>query len=119
LERTVEVLAAARSVRIAVVHVQNAWREGHPDINPHTPWQVEAKTAGRSTDGTWGVDFFAPVAPVDGEFVVRKRAVSAFAGTELERLLLVRDLSTVVLVGGITNFAVEGTRATPLTAGTA
>ena len=109
LEKTVEVLAAARAARIAVVHVQNAWRDGHPDINPHTPWQVEAKTAGRSTEGTWGVDFFAPVAPVDGEFVVGKRAVSAFVGTELERLLHVRDLSTLALAGGITNFAVEGT----------
>jgi nicotinamidase-related amidase len=109
LDRTVEALAAARASRIAVVHVQNAWRDGHPDINPHTPWQVEAKTVGRSTEGTWGVEFFAPVAPVDGEFVVRKRAVSAFAGTELDRLFHVRDVSTLVLVGGITNFAVEGT----------
>jgi nicotinamidase-related amidase len=30
-------------------------------------------------------------------------------GTELERLLLVRDISTLVLAGGVTNFAVEGT----------
>ena len=98
-----------KSRRIAVVHVQNTWREGHPDINPHTPWQVEARSVARSTEGTWGVDFFAPVAPVEGEFVVRKRAVSAFVGTELERLLHVRDLSTLALAGGITNFAVEGT----------
>lgn len=55
------------------------------------------------------MEFFAPVAPVDGEFVVRKRAVSAFVGTELERLLHVRDISTLVLAGGVTNFAVEGT----------
>lgn len=56
-----------------------------------------------------GVEAFEPVAPVDGEFVVRKRAVSAFAGTELDRLLQVRDVATIVLAGGITNFAVEGT----------
>lgn len=91
------------------MHVQNAWREGHPDINPHTPWQNDAKAVGRSTEGTWGVEFFAPVAPVDGEFVVRKRAVSAFVGTELERLLHVRDISTLALAGSVTNFAVEGT----------
>lgn len=109
LARTVEALAAARAAGIAVVHVQNAWREGHPDINPHTPWQADAKAAGRSTEGSWGVEFFAPVAPLDGEFVVRKRAVSAFVGTELERLLRVRDISTLLLAGGVTNFAVEGT----------
>ncbi|OGN86877.1 MAG: hypothetical protein A2X23_00625 [Chloroflexi bacterium GWC2_73_18] len=55
------------------------------------------------------MEFFAPVAPVDGEFVVRKRAVSAFVGTELERLLHVRDISTLALAGSVTNFAVEGT----------
>jgi gluconolactonase len=109
LGRTVEVLAAARAAGIAVIHVHNAWRDGHPDINPHTPWQADAKAAGRSTEGTWGVEPFAPVAPVDGEFIVRKRAVSAFAGSELDRLLHVRDVSTLAIAGGITNFSVEGT----------
>jgi biuret amidohydrolase len=55
------------------------------------------------------VEAFTPVAPVDGEFILRKRAVSAFAGTELDRLLHVRDVSTLALAGGVTNFAVEGT----------
>lgn len=109
LARTAEALEAARDARIAIVHVGNAWRDGHPDINPYTPWMVDAKEAGRSTEGTWGVEFYEPVAPRPEEIVVRKRAVSAFAGTELERLLRVRDVSTVALAGSITNFAVEGT----------
>jgi nicotinamidase-related amidase len=69
----------------------------------------DAKAANRSIDGTWGVEFFEPVAPREGEFVVHKRSVSALVGTELERLLLIRDINTLVLAGGITNFAVEGT----------
>jgi len=89
--------------------VANSWREGHPDVNLHAPWMREAKEANRSIDGSWGVEFFEPVAPREGEFVVQKRSVSAFVGTELERLLLIRDISTLVLAGGITNFAVEGT----------
>ena len=109
LERTGEVLAASRAAGIAVIHVHNAWRDGHPDINPNTPWQADAKAAGRSTEGTWGVESYEAVAPVEGEFIVRKRAVSAFAGTELDRLLRVRDVSTLALAGGVTNFAVEGT----------
>jgi ureidoacrylate peracid hydrolase len=79
LRRTVETLAVARAAGIAVIHVHNAWRDGHPDINRYAPWQAEAKSAGRSTEGTWGVEAFAPVAPVDGEFVIRKRAVSALS----------------------------------------
>jgi len=109
LARTVDALDAARTAQIAIVHVGNAWRDGHPDINVHAPWMQEAKTAGRSVEDTWGTEFFEPVAPIDGEFIVRKRAVSAFSGTELDRLLRVRDISTVALAGSITNFAVEGT----------
>ena len=107
--RTAEVLAAARQSGITVIHVQNAWREGHPDVNPHTPWQADAKAAGRSTEGTWGIEFVEALAPVEGEIVVRKRAVSAFAGTELDRLLHIHDLATLVIAGIVTNFAAEGT----------
>jgi len=107
--RTAEVLAAARRTTITVIHVQNAWREGHPDVNPYTPWQADAKAAGRSTEGTWGIEFVEALAPLEGELVVRKRAVSGFAGTELERLLRVHDISTLVIAGIVTNFAAEGT----------
>ena len=107
--RTEKVLAAARRAGITVVHIQNAWREGHPDINPHTPWQAEAKQAGRSTEGTWGIEFIDSLAPIEGELVIRKRGVSGFAGTELDRLLHIHDLSTLVIAGIITNFAAEGT----------
>lgn len=109
LERTERALAAARAAGLTVIHVQNAWREGHPDINPYTPWQADAKAAGRSTEGTWGIEFFEPLAPANGELVVRKRAVSGFAGTELDRLLLIHGISTVIIAGIVTNFAAEGT----------
>jgi nicotinamidase-related amidase len=94
---------------MAVVHVQNAWRDGHPDVNPYTPWQADAKSAGRSTEGTWGIEFIDALAPIAGELVVRKRAVSGFVGTELDRLLHIHDISTLVIAGIITNFAAEGT----------
>jgi biuret amidohydrolase len=107
--RTAEVLDAARRARFKVIHVQNAWREGHPDVNPHTPWQAEAKAAGRTTEGTWGIEIIDQLRPEEGEWVVRKRAVSGFAGTELDRLLRIHDVSTLVIAGIITNFAAEGT----------
>lgn len=109
LARTVEALDAARAAQVAIVHVGNAWRDGHPDVNRHAPWMRDAKAAGRSVQDTWGTEFYEPVAPIDGEFIVYKRAVSAFSGTELDRLLRVRDIFTIALAGSITNFAVEGT----------
>ena len=109
VERTRRVLEAARAAGLMVVHVQNAWREGHPDINQYTPWQVDAKSAGRSTEGSWGIEFFEALAPAMGELVVLKRAVSGFAGTELDRLLRIHDITTIVIAGIVTNFAAEGT----------
>ena len=109
VERTTQALAAARAAGLTVIHVANAWREGHPDVNPHTPWQAEARADGRSTEGSWGIEFYAPLAPANGELVVRKRAVSAFVGTELDRLLLIHGISTLVIAGIVTNFAAEGT----------
>jgi nicotinamidase-related amidase len=101
--RTAEVPTAARNAGITVVHVQNAWRDGHPDVNPHTPWQADAKTAGRSTQGTWGIEFVEALAPIAGELMVRKRALSGFAGMELDRLLHIHDTSTLVIAGIVTN----------------
>jgi nicotinamidase-related amidase len=49
------------------------------------------------------------VRPDPGEIVVYKRSVSALAGTELDRLLRLRDINTLVLTGVATHFAVEGT----------
>ena len=109
VERTRLALEAARAAGMTVIHIQNAWREGHPDINPATPWQADARSAGRSTEGSWGVEFFETLTPVPGELVVLKRAVSGFAGTELDRLLRIHDISTLVIAGIVTNFAAEGT----------
>jgi nicotinamidase-related amidase len=63
----------------------------------------------RSVEGTWESGFFEPVRPAPGEIVVYKRSVSALAGTELDRLLRLRDINTLVLTGVATHFAVEGT----------
>lgn len=102
-------LAAARRAGMHVIHVGHAWREGHPEVNPHVPWEVAAKDSGRGVEGTWGVEFFEPLAPREGELVVRKRTLSALAGTELERLLRVKGIETLVLAGIATNFTVEST----------
>jgi nicotinamidase-related amidase len=42
--------------------------------------------------------------------VVRKRGVSGFAGTELDRLLRIRDISTLVIAGIVTELRRRGNR---------
>jgi nicotinamidase-related amidase len=107
VERTARVLEAARHHGILVIHVGVAWREGRPEMNVTAP--IFARAPDRSVEGTWESDFYEPVRPAAGEIVVYKRSVSALAGTELDRLLRVRDINTLVLTGVATHFAVEGT----------
>jgi nicotinamidase-related amidase len=94
VDNTARVLAAARSHRVLVVHVGVAWRPGSPEINLSAP--LFARAPDRSLEGTWGSQFFAPVAPAPDELVVYKRGVSALAGTELDRLFRLRDAREAV-----------------------
>jgi nicotinamidase-related amidase len=107
VERTARVLEAARRRRLLVIHVGVAWRESRPEMNLAAP--IFARAPDRSVEGTWESEFYEPVRRAADEIVVYKRSVSAFAGTELDRLLRVRDINTLVLAGVATHFAVEGT----------
>jgi nicotinamidase-related amidase len=100
-------LAAAREAGMTVVHVGHQWRDGYPELNVRSPWEASALAAGRSIEGTWATAFCDQVAPVAGEMVIPKRTMSAFIATELDRLLRVRNIDTIVLTGVATNFAVE------------
>lgn len=100
-------LAAAREVGMTIVHIGHQWRSGYPELNVSSPWEASAFAAGRSIEGTWATAFCDEVAPVAGELVIPKRTMSAFIATELDRLLRVRHIDTIVLVGVATNFAVE------------
>ncbi|MDQ2913923.1 MAG: cysteine hydrolase [Chloroflexota bacterium] len=100
-------LTAAREVGMTVVHIGQQWREGYPELNRRSPWEASALAAGRSIAGTWATAFCDEVAPIAGELVIPKRTMSAFIATELDRLLRVRGINTIVLAGVVTNFAVE------------
>jgi nicotinamidase-related amidase len=107
VENAAQVVACARRAGLLVIHVAAAWRPGSPEMNLTIP--VFARGPDRAVEGTWAADFYEPVRPAPGEIVVVKRSVSALAGTELDRLLRVRDINTLVLAGIATNFVVEGT----------
>ncbi len=107
VENTARALAAARSKGLRVIHIGAAWREGSPDMNVSAPGGASYRD--RSIEGTWGADFYAPLKPTAGEIIIWKRGISALSGTELDRLLRLCDINTVVLAGGVTNFAIEAT----------
>lgn len=105
----VRAVTAARDADLQVMHVRVGWRPGHPDANRKAPLFAGVAQADALVEGTWGADFHPDLQPADGEIVVVKRTVSAFAGTELGRLLIKQGISTLVLAGFSTSFVVEGT----------
>ena len=107
VENTARVVAAARSKDLRVIYVGTAWREGSTDMNVSAPGLASYRD--RSIEGSWGADFFAPLKPTAGEIIIWKRGISALSGTELDRLLRLFDINTVVLSGVVTNFAIEAT----------
>ena len=87
--------------------VLERWRElGWPvylvaddSPNPNSPYHP----------GQPGNDFKAELAPIDGEYVVRKSTGSAFVGTDLEHQLRRAGHQTLVVGGFMTNKCVEAT----------
>jgi nicotinamidase-related amidase len=49
------------------------------------------------------------IAPIGDEPIVRKPRMSAFYGSELQSMLIARDIDTVAVMGVATNFVVEST----------
>ena len=59
--------------------------------------------------GTWGSEVISELAPLAGEPVVNKKRYSGFYGTDLEKILLEKEISAVEVVGVCTSICVMDT----------
>jgi len=87
------ILAAWRQDSRPIIHIR------HDSTSPASAYRP----------GQDGNDFKVAVAPAAGEVIIPKQTNSAFIGTELERLLRERALTTLVVTGVSTNNSVEAT----------
>jgi nicotinamidase-related amidase len=78
LERLAAAVASARSRGLRVIFVRVAFRAGFPEVRPRN-------AGGGMPEDPVGIH--PAVAPADGEVVVTKRRVSAFAGSDFDVLL--------------------------------
>jgi len=84
-----------------------AWRAaGAPVIHIH---HDSPDPLGRLRRGTPGHAPKAEARPLEGERIHRKRVNSAFIGTDLEADLMVRGVTTLVIVGLTTNHCISTT----------
>ena len=109
LENTRAVLDRARAAGIRVIHVAHGYRPGHPEVGSGFAIFDQIKASNGMIIGTWGAQFHELVAPVDDEAVVSKSRVSSFFQSDLELLLRLNGIRTVVALGMATNMVVEAT----------
>ena len=100
---------AARASGISVIHVAVGRRSGEPLLNPHMPLAQLIAQADVLVEGSDGFAFHPDAQPLEGEAVLVKQCVSAFAGTALSNMLQGKGINTIVLCGYATNLVVEGT----------
>jgi nicotinamidase-related amidase len=108
LERTAAAIAAARGAGVRVIYVQVGFRAGYPEISARNRTFAGLAGSGQFVEGEQ-VRIHESVAPRDGETVVTKRRVSAFAGSDLDVVLRAGGIVSLVLTGIATSGVVLST----------
>jgi nicotinamidase-related amidase len=109
IERGSRALGVARALAIPVIHVRIAFAPGYHAVNRHTALGRHMVEHEALQEGSRGAEIISDLAPSGDELVLTKHMVSAFAGTDLDQVLRACDATTVILMGLVTHFAVEGT----------
>lgn len=108
LPRAVHALETARAAGIPVLHIALRLRPGHADVHPRNRI-FGAVPAHLFTADDPEAAIHPDVAPADGEIVVYKNRVSAFAGNDLHQILAAQDITHLVLAGIATGGVVLST----------
>jgi nicotinamidase-related amidase len=111
LARAASALNHARTTGMTVIHVQVGFRPGLPEVSSRNALFTAIKSSAQHQSLFQGplAAIPAPIAPKEGEIVVTKHRVSAFAGTDLAMILRAKDIDTLVLFGIATSGVVLST----------
>ena len=102
-------IAHAREKKIPVIYVVVGFRQGAPEISASNKGFAASKERFAGVDMNAFMTVHADVAPREGEIVVTKRRVSAFAGSDLEVVLRSLGIQHMVLSGISTSGVVLST----------
>jgi nicotinamidase-related amidase len=114
LPRIRKVMDAARAVDLLVVTVRNDITAGEFPRYPERGDFCRAIKAEHDAGevfrpGVWGYEINELVAPKEGEPVVGKMHMSAFAGSRLDQVLRDHGITEIALTGVATSFVVSAT----------
>jgi nicotinamidase-related amidase len=94
---------------VPVIYVVIGFRDGHPEVSAANKTFSALATGTRFTVADPDTSIHPDVGPVDGDIVVTKKRVSAFAGSDLEIVLRSRGVDHLVLAGIATSGVVLST----------
>lgn len=108
LERARDAVTAAREKEIPVVWVRVALRDGHPEL-PDTASFKQIAAHGDLDEAHSSTSIHDILGRHEGEPIVTKRRISAFAGSDLEVMLRGYGADTLILAGVATSGVVLST----------
>jgi nicotinamidase-related amidase len=95
-----KLLDLARDSGMRVVFIQDTHNEGDPE------WEIWGE---HCREGSWGWQVVDGLAPNEGEVTIHKPRYDAFYGTNLEHLLRLWDVDTLIICGTVANICVHYT----------
>jgi biuret amidohydrolase len=102
-------LAGFRTAKAKVVYTLVTYQQGLPAIKPNSPLFRTLVDCNCLLEGTPAVEIIDELARRPDEPLVRGQAASGFDRTELDSILRVAGIDTLVLTGIATDVAVEST----------
>jgi nicotinamidase-related amidase len=109
LDRVVATQERAEQADLLVVLVHVAFGPGHPEISARNKTYAAIKAHGGLVHGDRAADPHPRQIRGNGEIVVTKKRVSAFAGSDLELVLRSQNVTSLVLGGMLTSGVVLST----------
>jgi nicotinamidase-related amidase len=107
ISRTAALLAAARAAGTPVFYVGSGYNDRYDGLNRTVTLFAEHEPEGRLQVGSWGASFHDGIAPQDGDTVLYRGGIGAFAATNIGDLLPPPDGTRVYIAGVSTRLVVE------------
>ena len=107
LPKTGALLAAAREHGARVIYVGSGYDESYDGLNRSVPLFAGSEQDRRLQVGSWGAQFHADIAPQDGDTVLYRPGIGAFARTRIADLLPAPGDAHIYLAGVSTRLVVE------------
>src|SRR3954464_3782910 len=111
LDKSVELVTAARAAGATIRHVPITFAAGYNEISDHPYGILKGVVDGNAfVKGSWGAAIVDELRPADDDILIEgKRGLDTFASTNLDFILRSKGISTIALGGFLTNCCVEST----------